>query len=88
MSDGFNIKKVGRIAGGVGLIAVGIPLLALPGPGIITILGGVALLSSEFAWAHGVTEWAKEKAAFLKKEEEKKEEGRPVSESESDDQIG
>lgn len=35
---------------GTALIVLGIPLLILPGPGILLILAGVALLSVEFPW--------------------------------------
>jgi hypothetical protein len=83
VSGDFNFKRAGRIAGGVSLIAVGIPMLALPGPGLITILGGVTLLSSEFEWARGLRDWSREKAAFLRKSEEE----RP-SESDDGDQTG
>ena len=75
------MARIARITAGFSLIVVGILLLVVPGPGILTILGGIALLSNEFPWARGIADWAKEKAAFLKKEEE-----RP-SEPESD-QIG
>jgi len=38
------------VAGGV-LIVVGLVLIPLPGPGIPTIVAGIALLSLEFPWA-------------------------------------
>ncbi|HEY5889848.1 MAG TPA: PGPGW domain-containing protein [Acidimicrobiia bacterium] len=76
------MARIARITAGFGLIIVGILLLVVPGPGVLTILGGIALLANEFPWARSIADWAKEKAAFLKKEEE-----RPV-EPESDDQIG
>lgn len=76
------MERISRIVGGFALIILGIFLLVLPGPGILTILGGIALLSSEFAWAKGIADWAKEKAALLKREKE-----RP-SDDGSDDQTG
>lgn len=76
------MTRIARIVGGFGLIVAGIVLLVIPGPGILTILGGIALLASEFTWARGISDWAKEKAAFLRKEEE-----RPAQ-SEPDDQTG
>jgi hypothetical protein len=81
------MARIARILGGFSLIINGIVLLVIPGPGILTILGGIALLASEFTWARGIADWAKERAAFLRKNEE----GRPVEselEPESDDQIG
>lgn len=33
------------------LVLVGIALLVLPGPGIVIMFGGLALLASEFLWA-------------------------------------
>ena len=36
------------------LIAVGVVLLVLPGPGLVLIALGVAVLASEFAWAEAV----------------------------------
>ena len=41
-----------RIAGGFTLLIAGVAMLALPGPGWITIAAGLALLSTEFEWAH------------------------------------
>ncbi len=36
---------IGSILGGTALIALGIPMLVLPGPGIAAILGGGALVA-------------------------------------------
>ena len=36
------------------LIAVGVALLVLPGPGLLVIALGLALLATEFAWARHV----------------------------------
>jgi tellurite resistance protein TerC len=36
---------------GATLIAIGLALLFLPGPGLVVIAVGLALLSSEFVWA-------------------------------------
>src|SRR5438094_9873894 len=43
-------RVVVAIVGGV-LLLVGIALLVLPGPGLLVIAAGVAVLSLEFAWA-------------------------------------
>jgi tellurite resistance protein TerC len=36
---------------GASVLALGIALLVLPGPGILVIAAGLAILSLEFAWA-------------------------------------
>ncbi|MFN3408197.1 MAG: PGPGW domain-containing protein [Limisphaerales bacterium] len=33
------------------VILIGIALLVLPGPGVLTMLGGLAILATEFLWA-------------------------------------
>jgi len=43
-------RVVVAIVGGV-LLLVGIALLVLPGPGVVVILAGIAVLSLEFEWA-------------------------------------
>lgn len=48
------IRWVGVAALGSALIVVGIILLVLPGPGLLLIALGVAVLASEFAWAETV----------------------------------
>ncbi len=40
-----------RVAGGFTLVGAGTAMLVLPGPGIATIVGGLALLSTEYEWA-------------------------------------
>lgn len=36
---------------GTTVILIGIALLVLPGPGVLTMLGGLAILATEFLWA-------------------------------------
>ena len=57
--DGEKIGKAGSmcvrrvlvlIVGSIVLIG-GIVMLALPGPGILGVIAGIAILSSEFPWA-------------------------------------
>ncbi len=43
--------KVLRIAWGFSLVAVGVLLLFIPGPGLSTIISGLAILARHFAWA-------------------------------------
>jgi hypothetical protein len=40
-----------RVAGGFTLVTAGTAMLVLPGPGIATIIGGLALLAPEYEWA-------------------------------------
>jgi uncharacterized protein (TIGR02611 family) len=46
----FGVKIVVALAGTL-VIAVGVVLLPLPGPGWLVILGGLAILAMEFHWA-------------------------------------
>jgi hypothetical protein len=78
---GRNGKRVAvTIAGFVVLIA-GAAMLVLPGPGIVVILAGLAILGTEYVWAQRLLRIAKEKATqakdavFRKKAEEETEEG-------------
>lgn len=40
-----------KVVAAIGLIAVGIVLGFLPGPGFVFVIAGVAVLASEFDWA-------------------------------------
>lgn len=44
---------------GLTIVGVGIALLVLPGPGIVVIIVGVALLATEFAWARSLLDHGK-----------------------------
>lgn len=48
------IRWIGVATVGCTLIGVGVVLLVLPGPGLLLIALGVAVLASEFAWAERV----------------------------------
>ncbi len=54
------MARIARIVGGFTLIVAGIFMLVLPGPGILTILGGLALLSRDMVWAGRLVDWAKQ----------------------------
>src|SRR4051794_38240937 len=48
------LRKVVVAVIGFVLIAIGAALLVLPGPGILVILAGIAVLSLEFPWARAL----------------------------------
>lgn len=55
------MARIARIGAGIGLILLGLALLVLPGPGILTIAAGLALLATEFVWAANLLAWMKVK---------------------------
>ena|SRR5689334_9384397 len=64
------IKRSGKriavtVAGGV-VILVGIAMLVLPGPGLLVIIAGLAILATEYVWAERLLRMAKERATQAK----------------------
>jgi uncharacterized protein (TIGR02611 family) len=60
---GRHARKVVVLIVGVTVLLAGVALLALPGPGLIVIIVGLLILSTEFAWAERGLDYAVEKAA-------------------------
>jgi uncharacterized protein (TIGR02611 family) len=46
---------------GLVLVAAGLVMLVTPGPGLAAILGGLALLATEFAWARRILAWVRQR---------------------------
>lgn len=46
-----NAKRLAVLVLGGAVLAAGIAMLVLPGPGVIVIIVGLAILGTEFAWA-------------------------------------
>jgi uncharacterized protein (TIGR02611 family) len=46
-----HVKRIARVIAGFALLIAGVAMLALPGPGWVTIAVGLALLSRDFPWA-------------------------------------
>ncbi|HLE95128.1 MAG TPA: PGPGW domain-containing protein [Acidimicrobiia bacterium] len=53
--------RIARVVGGFILILAGMVMLVTPGPGVLTILGGLALIGQEFAWAQRIVDGVKSK---------------------------
>lgn len=47
---------------GTTLILIGLAMLVLPGPGIVVIIAGLAILAREFIWAQGLLDKAQNTA--------------------------
>ena len=47
------------------VMLIGVLMLVLPGPGILVIIIGLAILATEFAWAEALLLRARERAARL-----------------------
>jgi uncharacterized protein (TIGR02611 family) len=58
-------RRIGVLVVGLALLAAGAVLLVLPGPGLLVILGGLALLATEFAWARRLLVRVRERAKHL-----------------------
>lgn len=58
------MKKVVIALMGGTVVLIGVIMLALPGPGLAVIAGGVAILATEFLWARRI--WRKAKGTVSK----------------------
>ena len=56
-------KRIAILVVGVALLVAGVVMLVVPGPGLLVIIAGLAVLATEFAWAERMLDQAKEKAA-------------------------
>lgn len=56
------VNKILIILIGSSVILIGIPLLVLPGPGILTIVLGLTILGTQFIWARKLVKRVKEEA--------------------------
>ena len=59
------VVRIARTAAGGVLLIAGIAMLALPGPGWLTIAAGLAILATEFAWAKRLLDQLKDGASWL-----------------------
>ena len=59
---GRNGKRAGITVAGFLLILAGVAMLVLPGPGLLTIIAGLAVLATEYAWAERALASAKRRA--------------------------
>jgi uncharacterized protein (TIGR02611 family) len=82
--------RIARIGAGIGLVILGLFLLVLPGPGIITIAAGLAVLSVDFVWAANLLDWFKDRYRkyFTKEESEAPEDAADELVSNTDDYEG
>ncbi|MCB5908558.1 TIGR02611 family protein [Streptomyces pinistramenti] len=53
--------QVGVFVVGLAVVAVGVVMLPLPGPGWLVIFAGMAIWATEFVWAQLVLRWTKRK---------------------------
>lgn len=60
---GRSSKRIAVLVLGAALVAGGVALLVLPGPGLLVIVAGLAVLATEFAWAEAMLEGAKQQAS-------------------------
>ena len=57
------MSRMVRLASGFTLLGAGTAMLVLPGPGILTILGGLTVLSRDLPWAQRLTDQLKAKTS-------------------------
>jgi uncharacterized protein (TIGR02611 family) len=60
------MKRYAKITGGFVLLVTGVALLALPGPGLVVIALGLAVLAREFAWARNLLDRIKHQVEKLR----------------------
>jgi uncharacterized protein (TIGR02611 family) len=61
------VRRILILVIGSTVIVFGVLLLVLPGPGILVIVVGLAILATEFAWAEALLVGARKRAARLAK---------------------
>ncbi|HEX6231373.1 MAG TPA: PGPGW domain-containing protein [Actinomycetota bacterium] len=56
-----NGKRIAVSIVGVALVLAGLVMLVLPGPGILLVIAGLAVLATEYVWAQRMLNYAKRK---------------------------
>lgn len=75
--------RVSRLAAGVVLVLVGLVLIPLPGPGLLLIAGGLAILGRDHLWARQILNGLKHRyRRYLGREFPDEEEGAESSRQE------
>lgn len=59
-------KRIAVTVAGCAVILVGVAMLVLPGPGLLVIIAGLAILATEYVWAERLLWMAKERAMQAK----------------------
>jgi uncharacterized protein (TIGR02611 family) len=59
-------KRIAVTIAGFAVLIVGIAMLVLPGPGIVVIIAGLAILATEYVWAERLLRMAKTRAVQAK----------------------
>jgi len=61
------VLRFAKIASGFLLLAAGIAMIALPGPGWLTIVAALAILAGEFLWARRLLDRLKSQVSRLRR---------------------
>jgi uncharacterized protein (TIGR02611 family) len=61
-----NGKRIGVTIAGAVLLLAGLVMMVTPGPGLLLIVAGLAVLSTEYVWAQRMLNAAKRKAQQAK----------------------
>jgi len=56
------VKRFAVSVAGLALVAVGCALMVLPGPGILLVVAGLAILATEYVWARRLLSGARDRA--------------------------
>lgn len=72
-----HVRRVIVFVIGMTILGLGVAMLVLPGPGWLTIFGGLALLATEFAWAKWMLAFAQKRLSQLVNVAMKPREGNP-----------
>ena len=59
-------KRIAVTIAGFAVLLVGVAMLVLPGPGVVVIIAGLAILATEYVWAQRLLAAAKAKATQAK----------------------
>ena len=59
---GRNAKRTAVAVLGGALVVAGVAMLVLPGPGLLVVVAGFAVLATEFVWAERALRYSKERA--------------------------
>jgi hypothetical protein len=56
------MKRLARKGAGYVMVTAGTVMIFTPGPGLLAIAGGLALLSEDVEWAARAADWLKQKS--------------------------